>query len=63
MVGYVANPALCEAVKEVRNQLADFEINEDFFSALLQCFKSPKFPLEAKTGVCELVVERIEKEI
>jgi len=63
MVGYVANPALCEVVKEVRNQLADFEINEDFFNALLQCLKSPKFPLEAKTGVCELVVERIEKEI
>ena len=63
MVGYVANPALCEAVKEVRNQLADFEINEEFFSALLQCLKSPKFPLEAKNSVCELVVEIIEKEI
>ena len=63
MVGYVANPALCEAVKEVRNQLADFEINEYFFSALLQCLKSPKFPLEAKNRFCELIVERIEKEI
>ena len=63
MVGYVANPALCEAVKEVRNQLADFEINEDFFSALLQCLKSSEFPLETKNGVCELVVERIEKDI
>lgn len=63
MVGYVENPALCEAVKEVRNQLVDLELNEEFFSALLQCLKSPKFPLEAKNRVCELVVERIEKEI
>lgn len=59
----MANPALCEAVKEVRNRLADFEINEDFFSALLQCLKSPKFPLEAKTGFCQLIVEKLEKEI
>ena len=63
MVGYVANPALCEAIKEVRNQLADFKINEEFFSVLLQCLKSPKFPLETKTSFCELVFERIEKEI
>ena len=63
MVGYVANPALCEAVKEVRDQLADFEINEEFFNVLLQCLKSPKFPLETKTRFCELIVERIEKEI
>ena len=63
MVGYEANPALCEAVKEVRDQLADFEINEEFFSAVLQCLRSLKFPLEAKTGFCELVVERFEKEI
>jgi len=60
MVGYVANP---EGVKEVRNQLADEELDEDFFSALLQCLKSPKFPLDAKTSVCGLVVERIEREL
>lgn len=63
MVGYVANPALCEAVNDVRNWLADFELNEEFFSALLQGLKSSKFPFEAKSGVCELVVERVEKEI
>ena len=63
MVGYVENPALYEVVEDARNSLADFEINEDFFSALLQCLKSPKFPLEAKTGFCELAVEIFEKEI
>jgi len=31
MVGYVANLALCEVVKEIRDQLADFEIDERFF--------------------------------
>ena len=25
--------------------------------------KSPKFPLEAKTGLCQLIVEKLEKEI
>lgn len=63
MVGYVENPALCEAVKEVRDWLVNIEINEEIFSALLQCLKSPKFHLETKTGVCELIVEKIEKEI
>ena len=63
MVGYVANPALCEVVKEVRDQLMNFEFNEEFFIVMLQCLRSPKFPLEAKTGFCELVVEKLEKEI
>ena len=63
MVGYVANPAHCEAVKEVRNWLADIEINEEFVRVLFQCLKSPKFPLETKTGFCELVVEKFENDI
>jgi len=63
MVGYVANPALSEAVEDVRNLLADYEINEEFVRVLLQCLKSPKFPLETKTRFCELIVEKFEKEI
>ena len=59
----MANPALCEVVKEIRDQLADFEIDERFFSVMLQCLKSLKFPLEAKMSVCELIVEIFEKEI
>ena len=61
MVGYVADPAPCEVIKGFRDQLADIEINEYFFIVVLQCLRSPKFPLEAKTGFCELVVERFEK--
>ena len=53
----------CEVLKEVRDQLVDIEIDEVFFIIVLQCLKSLKFPLEAKTDVCELVVERVEKEI
>ena len=60
MVGYVANPALCEAVEEIRKELADTEFDEDVFSALLHLLKSSKF---FKTKFCELIVERIEKEI
>ena len=63
MVGYVARPPLCEVVKEVRDQLVGFEIDEAFFIVMLQCLKSPKFPPEAKTGFCELLVERFEEEI
>ena len=63
MVGYVENPALSEVVKEVRDQLVDIEIDEIFFSVVLQCLKSSKFTLAAKTDFCKLVVERFEKEI
>ena len=60
MVGYVANPALCEVVEEIRNLLANTEFDEDVFSALFQCFKSLKV---FKTSGYELIVERIEDEI
>ena len=62
MEAYVADPAVCEAVEEIRNLLENTEFDEDVFSALLQCLKSLKFP-RFKTKVCELIVERIEKEI
>jgi len=63
MVGYVANPALREAVNDDRHWLADFELNEKFVSGFLQGLKSSEFPFEVKTSVYELVVERIEDEI
>ena len=63
MVGYVADPVFCEALKEVREQLVDIEIDEVFFIAMLQYLRSPKFPPKAKTGFFELVVEKFEKKI
>ena len=63
MVGYVANPALSEVLKGVRDQLVDFEIDEVFFIAVLQCLRSPEFYPKVKTGFFELVVEKFEKEI
>ena len=63
MVGYVENPALCEVLKEVRDQLVDIEIDEVFFITVLKCLISLKFPPKAKTGFLELVVEKFEKEI
>ena len=59
MVGYVANPALCEALNEFRECLVDIEINEEVLSFFLQCLKSPNY----HPSFCELLVERIEKEI
>ena len=63
MVRYVADLVFCEALKEVRDQLVDIEIDEVFFIAMLQCLRSLKFPPKAKTGFFELVVENFEKEI
>lgn len=62
MVGYVANLTLCEVVEGIRKELEDTEFDEDVFSALLHLLKSPKLPW-FKTRFCELIVERIEKEI
>ena len=63
MVGYVANLALCEVLKEVRDQLVDIEIAKVFFIVVLQFLRSSKFPPKAKTGFFELFVEKFEKEI
>lgn len=63
MLGYVADSVFCEALKEVRDQLVDFEIDEVFFIIVLQFLRSPKFPPKAKIGFFELVVETFEKEI
>lgn len=59
MVGYVANSTLCEALNEFRESLGDIEINEEVFSFFFQCLKSPNY----HPSVCDILVERIEKEI
>jgi len=59
MVEYVANSTLCEALNAFRECLVDIEINEEVSSFFLQCLKSPNY----HPSVCELLVERIEKEI
>lgn len=59
MVEYVANSTLCEALDGFREWLVDIELNEEIFSFFFQCLKSPNF----HPSVCELLVERIEKEI
>ena len=53
MVGHVANPVLCEVLKEVRDKLVDIEIDEVFFIAMLQFLRSSKFPPKDKTGFFE----------
>ena len=63
MTGYVANLVSCESFKEVRDQLLDIEIDEVFFVSVLQCLRSSKFPLKAKTSFFELVFEKFETEI
>ena len=63
MTGYVVNLVSCEVIKEIRDQLVDVRINEDFLTDVLHCLRSTKFSPEGKTRFFELVVGRFEKEI
>ena len=60
MEGYVADPAVCEVVEEIRHLLANLEFDENVYSVWLHLFKSLKV---FKIALCELIVERIEDEI
>jgi hypothetical protein len=63
MIGYVANPISCEAIKEFRDELADFQIDEVLLTTVFHCWKSRKFSPEVKICVLELFSERLEKDI
>ena len=57
MTGYVANPISCEAIKEFKDELANFQIDEVLLTTVFHCWKSRKFSHEVKTCVLELFVE------
>ena len=63
MTGYVANPISCEDIKEFRNELANFQIDEVLLTTMFHFWKSRKFSPEVKICVLELFVERLEKDI
>ena len=63
MTGYVANLLSCEALKGIRNELAEFQIDESLLTVMFHRFKSRKYPSKSKICFLALVVEIFEKDI
>jgi hypothetical protein len=63
MTGYVENPISCEAIKEFKDELEDFQIDEVFLTTMFHFWKSRNFSPEVKICVLELFTERLEKDI
>ena len=63
MTVYVENLLSCEFLKEFRNKLVEFQIDEDFLAVMFPCLKSSKFSPEGKICFRELIVEIFEKDI
>lgn len=63
MTGYVENPLSCEVLKEVRDELVDFQIDEYFLITVFFCLKLSKFYPGSIICFIELVVERFKKDI
>ena len=63
MTRYVENPIYCEAIKDFRDELAYFQIDEVPLTTLFHCWKSNFFSHESKICVLELFAERLEKDI
>jgi hypothetical protein len=63
MTRYVDNPIYCEAVKDFRDTLADFQFDEVSLAVVIQCCKSKKCSHKSKMCVLELVAERLAKDI
>jgi hypothetical protein len=63
MNGYVRNPLSCEVLKEFRDKLVEFPIDENCSTTLFHCLKSNKFSPKGKICFLELVVEIFEEDI
>jgi hypothetical protein len=63
MKRYVDNPINCEAVKDFRDAIADFQFDKVSLEIVIQLLESKDAPHEIKMSVLELVVERLEEDI
>jgi len=63
MTRYVDNPINCEAVKDFRDAIADFQFDKVSLEIVIQLLESKDAPHEIKMSVLELVVERLEEDI
>jgi hypothetical protein len=61
MTRYVDNPIYCEAVKDFRDAIADFQFDEASLAVVFQYCRIEKYSHESKMCVLELVAERLEK--
>jgi SMC interacting uncharacterized protein involved in chromosome segregation len=63
MTRYVDNPIYCEAVKDFRDKIADFQFDEVSLAVVIQRCKSKNAPHKGKMCVLELVAEKLERDI
>jgi hypothetical protein len=59
----VENPMYCEAIKDFRDELAYFQIDEVLLTTMFHCWKSNFFSHESKIFVLELLAEKLERDI
>ena len=62
MTGYVANPLSSEMLQTLRDELAEFQIDEIFSKTIFLCLKSSRLTAEGKSCFLGLVVEILENE-
>jgi hypothetical protein len=62
MTGYVANPLSGEMLQTLRDELAEFQIDENFSTSVFLCLKSSRLTPEGKSCFLGLVAERLENE-
>jgi hypothetical protein len=60
MTGYVENPLSGEILQNLRDELAEFQIDEIFSTTVFICLKSSRFTPEGKSCFLGLVVEILE---
>jgi hypothetical protein len=60
MTRYVEN---CEVIKDFRDELADYQIDEILLTTLFHCWRSKTFSHESIICVLELLAEKLERDI
>ena len=63
MTGYVANPLYDEMLQSVRDELAEFQIDEHFSTIVFRCLKSSQLTSENKNCFLGLAATILENEI
>ena len=63
MTGYLENPLSGEILLTLRNELVEFQIDENFSTSIFRCLKSNQLTPESKDRFLGLVSERLENEI
>ena len=60
MIGYVANPLSSEMLQTLRDELVEFQIDENFSTSVFLFLKSSRLTHEGKSCFIGLIAERLE---